>query len=113
MLGAVVEREGRDAAVALLDSYFRAARRPDRGQLEGVPPAERLQVVARALSDEGYMAEATVGRRGAVLTEHNCAIPAVAERFPEICAAEARFLAEILGARSRADGPHPERMPRL
>jgi DeoR family suf operon transcriptional repressor len=33
-----------------------------------------------------------------VLTEHNCAIPAVAERFPEICAAEARFLAEMLNA---------------
>jgi DeoR family transcriptional regulator, suf operon transcriptional repressor len=32
------------------------------------------------------------------LTEHNCAIPAVAQRFPEICAAEARFLAEVLEA---------------
>ncbi len=44
------------------------------------------------------MAEAASGDQPAVLTEHNCAIQAVAERFPEICAAEARFLAEVLGA---------------
>src|SRR5947208_3396729 len=32
------------------------------------------------------------------LSEHNCAIRAVAERFPEVCAAEERFLEEALGA---------------
>ena len=31
------------------------------------------------------------------LTEHNCAIREVAERFPEVCAAEQRFLASVLG----------------
>jgi hypothetical protein len=35
---------------------------------------------------------------GGTLTEHNCAIRAVAERFPEICAAEERFLSAALGA---------------
>jgi DeoR family suf operon transcriptional repressor len=49
-------------------------------------------------SEQGYMAEASAGASGTVLTEHNCAIQAVAERFPEICAAEARLLAEVLGA---------------
>jgi DeoR family suf operon transcriptional repressor len=43
------------------------------------------------------MAEATVSGDTATLTEHNCAIRLVAERFPEICAAEARFLAAVLG----------------
>jgi DeoR family suf operon transcriptional repressor len=103
MLGAVVEREGRGAAVTLLESYFQVLAGRIRGQLEGVPPAERLRLVARALSEEGYMAEAVPaeavsGEVVAVLTEHNCAIPAVAERFPEICAAEARFLADVLSA---------------
>jgi predicted ArsR family transcriptional regulator len=32
-----------------------------------------------------------------MLTEHNCAIRLVAERFPEICAAEERFISELLG----------------
>jgi DeoR family suf operon transcriptional repressor len=44
------------------------------------------------------MAEVTASGGAGTLTEHNCAIPAVAERFPEICAAEARFLARVLGA---------------
>jgi DeoR family transcriptional regulator, suf operon transcriptional repressor len=109
MLGAVVEREGRGAAVTLLESYFEVLAGRIRGQLEGVPPAERLRVVARALSEEGYMAEAVpagaaAGERVAVLTEHNCAIPAVAERFPEICAAEARFLADVLSAEVERTG---------
>jgi len=33
-----------------------------------------------------------------LLAEHNCAIRAVAERFPEACAAEQRFLRAALGA---------------
>jgi DeoR family transcriptional regulator, suf operon transcriptional repressor len=104
MLDTVVEREGRGAAVTLLESYFRLLAGRIRGQLEGVPPAERLHVVARALSEEGYMAEATRGDGAAVLTEHNCAIPAVAGRFPEICAAEARFLADVLNAEVERTG---------
>ena len=31
------------------------------------------------------------------LSEHNCAIRAVAERYPEVCAAEAQFLQAVLG----------------
>ena len=44
------------------------------------------------------MAEVSAQGGHGTLTEHNCAIPAVAQRFPEICAAEARFLAEVLEA---------------
>jgi DeoR family suf operon transcriptional repressor len=38
-------------------------------------------------------------RNGAFrLAEHNCAIRSVAERFPEVCAAEAKFLQAVLAA---------------
>lgn len=104
LLGTVVERQGREAAVALLESYFQVLAGRIRGQLEGVPSEEKLRVVARALSEEGYMAEAVAVDGIAVLTEHNCAIPAVAERFPEICAAEAKFLAGVLGAEVERTG---------
>ena len=59
------------------------------------------------------MAEASVGTAEGTLTEHNCAIPAVAERFPEICAAEARFLADVLGARGGSPSAHADRLQRL
>jgi DeoR family transcriptional regulator, suf operon transcriptional repressor len=98
LLNHVVEREGRDAAVAVFEARFEALTRRLQGELAGARPEERMSAVVRLLSDDGYMAEATSSAQGAMLTEHNCAIQAVAERFPEICAAEARFLAAVLGA---------------
>jgi DeoR family transcriptional regulator, suf operon transcriptional repressor len=94
----VVEREGRASAVAVLEGRYAALTRKLQEQLEGIGPGERLAIVARLLTEEGYMAEAIASAGGGTLTEHNCAIRAVAERFPEICAAEAKFLAAVLGA---------------
>ncbi|MEP6687643.1 MAG: hypothetical protein ABJC36_04790, partial [Gemmatimonadales bacterium] len=96
-LDRVVARQGRAAAVALLESHFaQLAARLDP-ELSGRGPAERLHLLGRVLSDEGYMAEVTADASEGTLTERNCAIPAVAQRFPELCAAEARFLAAVVG----------------
>ncbi len=98
LLDYVVEREGRASAVAVLEARYEAFTRRIQSELAGATPAERMAAVARLLSDEGYMAEGTASSGTGTLIEHNCAIQAVAERFPEICAAEARFLAAALGA---------------
>jgi DeoR family suf operon transcriptional repressor len=98
VLDHVVAREGRGTAVAMLEGYFDSLSRRLRDELQGSSPDERLRAVARTLSEEGYMAEVSEEGGDGTLTEHNCAIPAVAQRFPEICAAEARFLAEVLEA---------------
>jgi DeoR family transcriptional regulator, suf operon transcriptional repressor len=98
VLDHLVAREGRETAVAMLEGYFDDLSRRLQTELRGSSPDERLQAVARTLSEEGYMAEVSEGAGHGTLTEHNCAIPAVAQRFPEICAAEARFLAEVLDA---------------
>jgi DeoR family suf operon transcriptional repressor len=98
LLDRLVEREGRDVAVGLLQSYFGSLALRLESELKNTPAPQRLQAVVHALSEEGYMAEGSVTDSDAVLTEHNCAISAVAQRFPEICAAEARFLADVLKA---------------
>lgn len=98
LLDRIVEREGRDAAIELLEAHVTGQARRLSAELDGAAPKERLRVVARVRSEQGYMAEAVAGESAGVLTEHNCAIRAIAERFPEICAAEARFLAEVLRA---------------
>jgi DeoR family transcriptional regulator, suf operon transcriptional repressor len=98
LLDHLVQREGRGAAVSMLEERYQSLAVRLREELTGATPANRLAAVARLLSEEGYMAEAQVSGSGGTLVEHNCAIQAVAERFPEICAAEARFLASVLGA---------------
>jgi DeoR family suf operon transcriptional repressor len=95
----MVEREGRDGAVRVLEAHFAELSEKLGAETAGKPPGRRLELVAKAMAEEGYMAQAAlVDDSYGTLTEHNCAIQAVAERFPELCAAEARFLEEVLGA---------------
>lgn len=99
-LDLLVKRQGREAAAQVLEAHYADLARRLEPELAGAPPARRLEAVARALAHEGYMAESSAGQgdRVATLTEHNCALQAVAERYPELCAAEARFLEGVLGA---------------
>ena len=95
----VAARDGRAAAVGVVESHFRGLAERLSSELLTEPPQRRLDRVAAALSDEGYMAEWHEQHDGsfATLTEHNCAVKAVAERYPELCQAEARFLEAALG----------------
>lgn len=99
LLDHLVAREGREAAVAFLASRYDELAARLGPELAGASPAERMRIVTRARADEGYMAEGHATFCCGTLTEHHCAIRAVSERFPEICAAEERFLAEVLGGR--------------
>ena len=94
LLQQLVRAQGREQAVALLDAHFRNLAERVQPSLVDSSPEERLDKIASLLSIEGYMAESTPG----TLTEHNCAVQAVAEQFPEICDAEARFLSTVLNA---------------
>jgi DeoR family suf operon transcriptional repressor len=98
LLNRVAERQGRAATTALLDDLYSDLTRRLQVELEGVAPAARLTAVARVLSDAGYMAESDAAGGAFRLAEHNCAIKSVAERFPEVCAAEAKFLQTVLAA---------------
>ena len=98
LLDRIVEQGGREAAVGLLEAHLSGLARRLGTELAGATPEQRLQIVARVRSEQGYMAEAAGNGSMGRLIEHNCAIQAVAERFPEICAAEARLLADVLQA---------------
>jgi DeoR family suf operon transcriptional repressor len=97
LLDYVAARDGRAAAASALESHFDAMAERLRSEVDGAPPAVRMAAVVRALSDAGYMAEGEATFCCGTLTERNCAIREVAERFPEVCAAEERFLASVLG----------------
>ncbi len=98
LLSHVEVRAGRGEIGAIFAERFRAQGEQLKTELADLPVEMRLQRLVRLLSDEGYMAEWKTENGAITLAEHNCAIRAVAQRYPEICAAEARFLTDVLAA---------------
>jgi DeoR family suf operon transcriptional repressor len=98
VLDRVAEQSGRQAVVSALETRFSDLSVRLGGQLADAPPERRMEVVQQALVEGGYMAEWHEEETGLRLTEHNCAVRALAERFPEICEAEAKFLQDVLRA---------------
>ncbi|HRP07852.1 MAG TPA: helix-turn-helix domain-containing protein [Gemmatimonadales bacterium] len=97
LLDHIVASEGRGAAVAVLEKQYVGLADRLRAAAGGLSGAARGEAVAAALSAEGYIAtwEAHPDGRGE-LVERHCPHRLLAERFPEICAAERRVLEEVL-----------------
>ncbi|MGH3685196.1 MAG: helix-turn-helix transcriptional regulator [Pseudonocardiaceae bacterium] len=60
-------------------------------------PLARAQLLAVALSAEGYAASAEYVGAGAQLCQHHCPVSHVAEEFPQLCEAETAAFADLLG----------------
>ena len=98
LLSNVEERAGRGEVDRIFAQRFRTQAEQLKHEMADQPVEERLQRLVRWLSDGGYMAEWKAENGTITLAEHNCAIRSVAQRYPEICAAEARFLTDVLAA---------------
>lgn len=98
LLARIAERNGRDAVLDAVEDRFHGLAERLRSEIGNAPVHDRMEILVRILGEEGYMA-AWAEKEGEIrLSEHNCAIKALAERFPEICEAEARFLEAVLSA---------------
>jgi DeoR family transcriptional regulator, suf operon transcriptional repressor len=98
-LEAVRAQQGIEGVVELFRRQWASIAEQAKPELAPLPLHERAQLLAELLTSQGYMAESEPLPSGtATLREHNCAIRAVAERFPEVCAAEAAFIADVLDA---------------
>lgn len=99
VLDLVRRQEGTEGLARLFAAQWEEVASDAKGALAALPLHERTQLLAELLSSRGYMAEAVTTPDGAPrLRERNCVLKGIAERFPEVCAAEARFLEEMLGA---------------
>jgi DeoR family suf operon transcriptional repressor len=100
LLDTVRQEHGADGVVELFRAQWERVASGAKEELAALPLPERTQLLAELLTSHGYMAEAAEAPNGsdAVIREHNCVLRAIAERFPEVCVAEERFLAEFLGA---------------
>jgi DeoR family transcriptional regulator, suf operon transcriptional repressor len=69
-----------------------------RERLAGLDFEARVAEVARVLDEDGYLAEVERLEDGGGyrISEHNCAILAVAQRYGHACGAEIAFLREVL-----------------
>ena len=65
------------------------------GAAKGVE--NRAQALAEALTDSGYAAGTETATAGVQLCQHHCPVAHVAAEFPELCEAETRAFAEVLG----------------
>ena len=65
--------------------------------LASTTAVERANVLARLLTDEGYVASAEPAPGGAQVCQHHCPVAHVAEQFPQLCEAETEAFARVLG----------------
>ena len=94
----IVREEQGDAGVSrIFERRWRVIAEQIRPQLADLPAEERARRLGELLTSHGYMATVVPRPDGVEIREHNCAMRAVAERFPEACRAEAQFIAEMLG----------------
>jgi DeoR family suf operon transcriptional repressor len=108
VLELVARNGGRQAVREMFAERFREYAARMRAEMPGASLEEKLQAVATLLSDQGFMAAWTNESDTLTLAEHNCSVRSAAERFPEICAAEADFLREVLEVDVRRDTYIPE-----
>ncbi len=90
-----------DADPALVDQIFerRRQRRTEqaRSRLAGKGFSERVEEIARILDEDGYLADFKALPDGTYrITEHNCAVLDVAERYGKACSSEIAFLRDAM-----------------
>ena len=88
---------GREEVRRFFDQRFRQQAEALLARLGDADLETRVRTVVDFLSGEGFMAEWSRESGGIKIAEHNCAMHAVAERFPELCESELQFLQELFG----------------
>jgi predicted ArsR family transcriptional regulator len=65
--------------------------------LDAAAPEDRAEVLAEALSEDGYAASVRTAPVGDQLCQHHCPVAHVAAEFPQLCEAETEVFAGLLG----------------
>jgi predicted ArsR family transcriptional regulator len=68
-----------------------------RELLDGAPEDKKVEVLAQALSADGYAASTMQAGAGEQLCQHHCPVAHVAEQFPQLCEAETEVFSRLLG----------------
>ncbi|WP_327700054.1 helix-turn-helix transcriptional regulator [Streptomyces sp. NBC_00459] len=94
----IAAREGGDEAVlTFARARFAEQAASYREAVEAAGPEKRAEALAKALSADGYAATARSAPVGEQLCQHHCPVVHVAEKFPQLCEAEAEIFSQLLG----------------
>jgi predicted ArsR family transcriptional regulator len=94
------ERAGPEAVAEFARRQVADLERRYRPVVESAPLADRVRVLAEALSVDGYAASATAGpgpAAGQQLCQHHCPVAHVAAEYPQLCEAETEAFGRLLG----------------
>lgn len=97
LLNYLEQSGGRDEIRRFFEHRFRAQAAELRARLVHANVEEKVAAVVDLLSQQGFMADWSVESGTVKIAEHNCAMHAVAEQFPEVCDTELVFLRELFG----------------
>ncbi len=93
----VAETGGERAVADFAERRIRAVEERHGAAVRAAAPAHRVDVLAGALSAEGYAASAHPMGAGGQLCQHHCPVAHVAAEFPQLCEAETRAFERLLG----------------
>ncbi|WP_374207687.1 helix-turn-helix transcriptional regulator [Streptomyces sp. XM4193] len=90
---------GQAAVAAFARAWVESQVERYRERVERAAPHERAQVLAEALSEDGYAATArsAPASAGEQLCQHHCPVAHAAEQFPQLCEAETEIFSHLLG----------------
>ena len=92
-----IEDEDAEMLTRIFDKRGLARLQRAQVRVAGLSFPEKVAMVARILDEDGYLADFTELPDGAFrITEHNCAVLAIAQRYQHACRTELEFLQALL-----------------
>jgi predicted ArsR family transcriptional regulator len=92
------ERGGEDAVVAFAEHRAQSLAEALSADIDpGASDVDRAEALAESLTSHGYAATTESAAAGVQLCQHHCPVAHVAAEFPELCEAETRAFAQVLG----------------
>ncbi|MFG1908502.1 helix-turn-helix transcriptional regulator [Kribbella sp. NPDC048928] len=93
----IAEAGGDDAVTEFARHRVAEVEERYRDLLAQAPEGKKAEVLAQALTADGYAASTAEAGHGAQLCQHHCPVAHVAEQFPQLCEAETEVFSRLLG----------------
>lgn len=97
LLQAIAALDGPEKVASLFQRVGDQLSARYRPRTEGKDAQDRLQEVAKILTELGFDATAMPVEHGFHLCDRNCPVLKIAERYPQLCAMELQLISTLLG----------------